>query len=120
MYTLSSKLKIFSIFLMLVGLLGIGYSFFSAPKTTEEVEKILEADAHGEHGNAHGATAHEAHGKDAKADAEHQEHLKHVLHQLQNKPWAALYVACIILYVNFTRSLSILWYSKCSSSRMVT
>jgi hypothetical protein len=29
------------------------------------------------------------------AHAEHEEHLKHVLHQLQNKPWAALYVACI-------------------------
>jgi hypothetical protein len=27
--------------------------------------------------------------------AEHEEHLTHVLHQLQNKPWAALYVACI-------------------------
>ena len=25
----------------------------------------------------------------------HTEHLNHVLHQLQNKPWAALYVACI-------------------------
>jgi hypothetical protein len=34
-----------------------------------------------------------------KADAhkEHQEHLEHVLHQLQNKPWAALYVACIFI-----------------------
>jgi hypothetical protein len=95
MYTFSSKLKVFSIVLMLVGLLGIGYGFISAPKTTAEVEKILEADAHGEHGNAHGATAHDAHGKDAKADAEHQEHLEHVLHQLQNKPWAALYVAAI-------------------------
>ena len=29
------------------------------------------------------------------AEAEHKEHLEHVLHQLQNKPWAALYVACI-------------------------
>ncbi len=27
--------------------------------------------------------------------AEHEKHLHHVLHQLQNKPWAALYVACI-------------------------
>jgi hypothetical protein len=27
--------------------------------------------------------------------AEHQEHLAHVLKQLQNKPWAALYIACI-------------------------
>lgn len=29
--------------------------------------------------------------------AEHQKHLTHVLHQLQNKPWAALYVACIFI-----------------------
>jgi hypothetical protein len=28
-------------------------------------------------------------------EAEHTEHLNHVLHQLQNKPWSALYVACI-------------------------
>ena len=26
---------------------------------------------------------------------EKEEHAEHVLHQLQNKPWAALYVACI-------------------------
>ena len=30
-----------------------------------------------------------------KEAAEHKEHLEHVLHQLQNKPWSALYVACI-------------------------
>jgi len=36
----------------------------------------------------HKAEVHDAH-------AEHQEHLEHVFHQLQNKPWAALYVACI-------------------------
>ena len=28
-------------------------------------------------------------------EKEHAEHLNHVLHQLQNKPWAAFYVACI-------------------------
>jgi hypothetical protein len=27
--------------------------------------------------------------------AEHEKHMKHMLHQLKNKPWAALYVACI-------------------------
>jgi hypothetical protein len=30
-------------------------------------------------------------------EAEHKEHLNHVL-QLQNKPWSALYVACIFFY----------------------
>ena len=32
--------------------------------------------------------------KEKKATA-HKEHIEHVFHQLQNKPWAALYVACI-------------------------
>ena len=96
MYTLSSKLKVFSIVLMLVGLLGIGYSFISAPKTIAEVENILKADEHANHDAAHATPAHGADSHDAKAhEAEHQEHLEHVLHQLQNKPWAALYVAAI-------------------------
>jgi hypothetical protein len=186
MYTFSSRLKTFSFILMILGVLGIGYSFFTAPKTIEDVEKILAADSHG-HGDAghHDATnnaskdahvhttqdteSHDALQKDATdhaihdeqdfqenqdrhitstpgdesnaaadtvkdtkgvtpagqdvhdnvahteihqdhaadaaggitehdehaAHAEHQEHLKHVLHQLQNKPWAAVYVACI-------------------------
>lgn len=147
---------------MIVGILGIGYGFFTAPKNTQDVEKILAAEEHhGGHGEAeasHGAPAAESHDakheevktaqhsnhenaaastvakdstinaeashevvadsntteavvaheevvKEAKAEAdhsthvsseaEHHEHLEHVLHQLQNKPWAALYVACI-------------------------
>ena len=115
MYTFSSKLKTFSIILMAIGILGIGYGFLSAPKDIQEVEKILAADAHGSHGAAHEATAeashkeagqheaaeasHESHnsGEHEKVGAsnEHEKHLNHVLHQLQNKPWSALYVACI-------------------------
>ncbi|SNR85630.1 quinol:cytochrome C oxidoreductase [Flavobacterium sp. ov086] len=110
MYTFSSKLKTFSFILMAVGILGIGYGFLTAPKDIQDVEKILAADAHGSHGAAHEATAetshheaaeasHESHegGEHAKVSAadEHKEHLTHVLHQLQNKPWSALYVACI-------------------------
>lgn len=34
-------------------------------------------------------------GHEVSEEAEHTEHLNHVLHQLQNKPWSALYVACI-------------------------
>jgi hypothetical protein len=46
---------------------------------------------------AHTSTeTHAVAGEDkVNADAEHKEHVEHVLHQLQNKPWAALYVACI-------------------------
>jgi hypothetical protein len=173
MYTFSSKLKTFSFILMIVGILGIGYGFLTAPKDIQEVEKMLAADSHGR-GGAHETAGHEAapasnhenheanaetvelsahpaaiseegvdstqadsaakhhgdtiatvhHGETANAEdkafstptnpstldkmhtehadvesheahAEHQAHLEHVLHQLQNKPWAAVYVACI-------------------------
>ncbi len=92
MYTFSSKLKTFSFVLMLVGVLGIGYGFLTAPKTIQDVETILKAEeAHHEGATAH----HEVEKHDAKAVAEHKEHVAHVFQQLQNKPWAALYVACI-------------------------
>lgn len=149
MYTFSSKLKTFSFILIILGVLGIGYGFLTAPKNIEEVEKMLAANEHGGH---HAAAGHEAveanaHSKTASHNAaevvteahtvaevekdtattdtakivetvdvpvkthkdiehskgvseenahkEHQAHLEHVLHQLQNKPWSALYVACI-------------------------
>jgi hypothetical protein len=97
MYTFSSKLKTFSLILMVIGLLGIGYGFLSAPKNIQEVEAILASDAHGSHEVSKSSTeAHAAAGEDkVSADAEHKEHLEHVLNQLQNKPWSALYVACI-------------------------
>lgn len=180
MYTLSSKIKNLSILLMVLGLLGIGYGFFSAPKNTKDVEKII-AESHAGHGEAaHGAaTAHgevkESHGeakeahaaeatqghveaeaKDAHAVAEHQteehaavdsvvkeahaadstvahaeeahaeapvapahaatekgheasnheahgdehaKHVEHVFHQLANKPWAALYVGALFIFL---------------------
>ncbi|MFM9824722.1 quinol:cytochrome C oxidoreductase [Flavobacterium sp.] len=101
MYTFSSKLKTFSLILMAIGLLGIGYGFLSAPQNIQDVEAILAKESHGGHQKeeathaaneqAHGdSEAHEVH-----EDTEHKEHLEHVLHQLQNKPWSALYVACI-------------------------
>ena len=150
MYTFSSKLRTFSFILMLLGALGIGYGFLTAPKTIQDVETILKAEE-SHHEGGHEATAshheteatshetitnheetaettvdslavkteivstskdsitetvsanHEEHASnevevthdEAKTHAEHKEHLEHVLHQLQNKPWAAFYVACI-------------------------
>ena len=148
MYTFSSKLKTFSFILMIVGILGIGYGFLTAPKDIQDIEKIIAAESHGGYGEAkQEATtstedSHEAvakHNDDAvekkmgesheavvladdttkaviatsdepthvemavkksgghviSEEEAHTEHLNHVLHQLQNKPWAALYVACI-------------------------
>ena len=148
MYTFSSKLKTFSFVLMIVGILGIGYGFLTAPKDIHEVEAMLKAEEAEHHGGGHEAApaheakaepaTHEAHtepvaatpsethvdsvahdttaavahtapaaapaahaetaGHEAKASVghdDHKEHAEHVLHQLQNKPWAAVYVACL-------------------------
>ena len=154
MYTFSSRLKTFSIVLMVLGILGIGYGFLMAPKTTADVEAILEREAAEHHGShvetdTHSATAQHTetehhieadasmsesvhtdtiaisemadthHNGDIVTDEEttshvatktvasseevhnehanHEKHLEHVLHQMQNKPWAALYIACIFL-----------------------
>jgi hypothetical protein len=97
MYTFTNKLRNFSITLMVVGFLGLTYGFLTAPETVEEAAAMVADAHHGEgHGDGHSDTAHEDHHEAASAHGEeHAEdhHGEHLLHQLQNKPWAALYVA---------------------------
>jgi hypothetical protein len=97
MYTFTNKLRNFSITLMVVGFLGLTYGFLTAPETVDEAAAMVADAHHGEgHGDGHSDTAHEDHHEAASAHGEeHAEdhHGEHLLHQLQNKPWAALYVA---------------------------
>jgi hypothetical protein len=72
MYTFSSKLKTFAFILMVLGALGVGYSFFTAPKTIEEAAAIVDAE-HAAHGH-HGAEDHES--PQGKAH-EHEINVKH-------------------------------------------
>lgn len=100
MYQFSGKLKTFSIALMIIGVLGVGYSFLTAPKTVEDAKEIIASqhDSHETTAATH-APATDSHEKtDSHSNAktsEHanDEHAEHVLHALQNKPWAATYVA---------------------------
>ena len=111
MYTFSSKLKTFSIALIILGLIGMAYGFFTVPKDTHEVETIL-AKSHDAHGadthkveshtkNTHNVVdSHETTSHDAHADKdEHQSHLEHVLHQYQNKPWSAFFIAALFFFM---------------------
>ncbi|MBD0778306.1 quinol:cytochrome C oxidoreductase [Maribacter sp. ANRC-HE7] len=100
MYTFSSRLRMASFIMMIVGLLGIGIGFMSAPSTVEEAKAMVASHDEG-HGDAHaeaaGLAEANAHGEHAEAhDAAHDEH---VLHQLQNKPWSALYVAAFFFFM---------------------
>ena len=110
MYTFPNRLKITFFVLILVGALGLVAGFVMAPSTVAEAQAMV-ADAHHgeEHGESHEQTAvthadathHEEkeHGSEARASESHageshdDDHGEHLLHQLQNKPWAALYVA---------------------------
>lgn len=102
MYTFSNRLKIASFILMAVGLLGIGIGFMSAPATVEEAKAIVASQDEG-HGNEHASEAThavtEGHGEEANTEGHDASHDQHLLHQLQNKPWAALYVAAFFFFM---------------------
>ena len=99
MYTFSNRLKIGSLILMALGLVGMGIGFVSAPSTVEEAKAMVAAHDDG-HGGGHGETAHEADGAAAHAAEGHgMDHDEHLLHQLQNRPWAALYVAVFFFFM---------------------
>ncbi len=90
MYTFSNRLKIASVALMIIGALGIGIGFVSAPGTVEQAKAMVASHDDGHNGSSHEVVASDAHGEAVGHDSSHDEHL---LHQLQNRPWAALYVA---------------------------
>jgi len=90
---------------MVLGAVGIGAGFLSAPGSTAEVKEMMAA-----HGDDHGEASTQSHhtAKDSHGDTAHsashdasdeQKHLEHTLHQLQNRPWSALYVACFFFFM---------------------
>jgi len=53
MYKVSKNIKILSFSLMIIGALGLAFSFYSAPKTIEQAKEMV-ADSHGDN---HGAVS---------------------------------------------------------------
>lgn len=99
MYTLSNRLKMGSIIMMALGLIGLSIGFISVPSTVEEAQAIA-ASHDGGHGESHDngdttAAAVSSH----QAEADHDAHGEHLLHQLQNRPWAALYAAAFFFFM---------------------
>ena len=85
---------------MILGALGMGYGFLTAPSTTEEVAQMMHHEEDGHHGEAesHAAPAADSNGSHGAAEAGHsaeeeQSHLEHLLHQAQNRPWTAFFIA---------------------------
>ncbi len=120
MYTFSGKLKTFSIALMILGALGMGYGFFTAPKTTEDVKEALhhsqdshEAEQSDEHAVA--SADHESESTASHSEAEEQSHLEHLLHQAQNRPWSAFFISAfffLMIAVTVLVFYSIQWAAQ--------
>lgn len=72
MYTFPNKLRNIALVLMILGIIGIVYGFLSAPKTIQDVEKIV-AESH--HGGHHGKEAHAEHAT-ATHETTHESHEK--------------------------------------------
>ncbi|MEJ6698401.1 MAG: quinol:cytochrome C oxidoreductase [Flavobacteriaceae bacterium] len=108
MYKFTKNIKIFSLTLIILGALGLGYGFYSAPSSVEEAKAMvsnLHEDSHGDESLSHDIDKNEVlhkkqedHSNSSVLDSHSSEdssHDKHLLNQLQNRPWAALYVAAL-------------------------
>jgi len=101
MYTLSKNLKLIPIVLMVVGLIGLIIGFSSTPSSIEEVKQELASHHDDDHADSHSpVSANEDH-TSVDHDDTHggDSHYEHILHQLQNKPWAAIYVAAFFFFM---------------------
>lgn len=100
MFTLTNKIKTFSIALIVLGLLGIAYGFYSAPSTIEEAKEIVATSHHDDgHSSSYENHSEEAKGHDEHGDGHEMSHDEHVFHQLANRPWAAVYVAAFFFFM---------------------
>ncbi len=100
MYTISNRLKIFSVALIILGALGWGTSYMSSHVSLEEVKIMLAEE--GSHDGGHEATnlevsATDEHNSEASSEVKAEDHgdahAEHVMHQIHNRPYSALYVA---------------------------
>ena len=117
MYKVTKNIKILSFSLMIFGLVGLVYGFYTAPHSIEESKAIIASYSHGEHGSDHDVDSEhkdDSHNSDHALLSDHLEeadslshksddhsasHDEHVYHQLSNRPWSALYVAALFFFL---------------------
>ena len=98
MYIVSKNIKNLSLAFVLFGLIGIGYGFYSSPKTIEESKEMIAKsgyDSHSEDYDSHNEKNHSSYHENGHV----MSHDEHVFHQLANRPWAAIYVAAFFFFM---------------------
>ena len=134
MYTLTSKLKIFAIVLIVFGAILTVAGFLTVP-SDDDIEHMVAnhgVEHHeGEHYNKvgedhatmnHGDTMH--HGTEAHSDDHHGEEahhgsdtdVEHVTHQVHNRPWSAIYIAAFFFFMIGLGALVFLALQKASQA----
>ena len=96
-YKFSNQIKVLSISLILIGLLGILYGFYVAPTTVDEAKEIVSSMSHdSDYGGSSYAESDHGDSEHGYESSGHEyDHDKHVFNQLHNKPWAAIYVPAL-------------------------
>lgn len=96
MYTISNRLKTFSIILIVLGVLGVAYGFMTSHKSLDEVKTMLVEEHAHEVSQDVSVSEHADSAVAASADVSHDDsHAKHVQEQLAKRPWSAMYVAAL-------------------------
>jgi len=93
MYTISNRLRIASIVLMVIGTIGIGIGFVTAPSSIAEAKNMVSSYGSEDSDGSSELTT------ETQAEAHEASHDEHLLHQLQNRPWAAVYVAAFFFFM---------------------
>lgn len=104
MYKLSGKLKLFSIILLVIGALGIIYSFVSVPSNEEEAKEIMVAQQ--PENNAiidgiqqKGFTQRAMNSIEEVNFLSEEGRVAKALHQLKNRPWASTFTAAFFFFM---------------------
>jgi len=100
MYSFSNKLRIGAIVLMILGAIGIAYSFYATPTSIEEVKELMHENNHDSHAKKETVHAekHQENQHENAGEAENN-HLEHSLHAMQNRPYSAVYIAMFFFFM---------------------
>lgn len=100
MYKLSGKLKTFSIIFLVLGAIGIVYSFISAPSSIDEAKEIVTQQQEQEQKNEFVDQIHESGFSEKAMEAnddgkylESETYMEKALHQLKARPYAGVFIA---------------------------
>jgi len=89
-YIFSSRLKLTSLVLIIVGLIAFGIGvYLNNSISDDQINTVLE---HSEH------LAGQAMNSTYQSDATHAEHFNHALDQIHNRPWAAVLISLVLFF----------------------